>query len=133
MSAQLGGSIRLTFDDETITAEVSSLCSSNSALTSKSVHIALQHLYRPAQSIVHPGNARAVLATAVLFDGMPELAQHAYTVLRDSITAETAIDLAHWASEVIQDSHDQLVNGAGSSTDGGRKYGEWSTRIQADV
>jgi hypothetical protein len=103
------------------------------SLTSKSVLIAVQHLYRPAQNSVTPDNARAVLATAVLFDGMPELAQHAYTVLRDSITAESAIDLAHWASESTRPSHEQSVNGSGSSAGGDRKYGEWSSRIQADV
>jgi len=95
----------------------------------QSIHIVLQHLYRPALNLVHPGNARAVLSTAVLFDGMPELAHHAYTVLRGSINAESAVDLAHWASASAQ----HLPNGSGESSGKEGKYGEWSSRIQADV
>ena len=95
----------------------------------QSIHIVLQHLYRPALTLVHPGNARAVLSTAVLFDGMPELAHHAYTVLRSSINAESAVDLAHWASASAQ----HQTNGSGESSGKEGKYGEWSSRIQADV
>jgi hypothetical protein len=102
------------------------------SLTPQSVHIVLQHLYRPAHNLVHPGNARAVLATAVLFDGMPELAHHAYTILRDSMSAESAVDLAHWASSPTQISQHQ-ANGSGESSGEEEKYGEWSSRIQADV
>jgi hypothetical protein len=67
----------------------------------------------------------------VLFDGMPELAHHAYAVLRDSINAESAIELAHWASSPSQISQQQS-NGNGELARE-EKYGEWSPRIQADV
>jgi hypothetical protein len=60
---------------------------------------------------------------------MPELAHHAYTVLRDSINAESAVDLAHWASSSAQ----HQSNGSGESSGGEGRYGEWSSRIQADV
>lgn len=73
-----------------------------------------------------------MLATAVLLDGMPELAHHAYIVLSDSINAETAVELANWATSCIQPSQHQSL-GSGEGNGGEAKYGAWSTRIQTDV
>jgi hypothetical protein len=49
--------------------------------------------------MVHPGNARAVLAASCLLGGMPELCDHAYAVCRSSITPESIIS---WVDFVYQ-------------------------------
>lgn len=101
-----------------------------SRLTKQSVHIALQHLYRPSQHLVSPSNSRSVLATALLFDGMPELVQHAYCVTRDSLAADNAIEVGQWASRPAAAGH---INGDHGSAKSDERYGEWSSRLNNDV
>lgn len=43
-------------------------------------------------------NAAAVLATAILLEGMPELADHAFTIFRHSLSQETVLDRVEWVS-----------------------------------
>ena len=130
---------------------------------SQAVHIALQHLYTPSLHLVDPSNARSVLATAYAFGGMPELVQHAYVVIRDSLDSSNIIDHIHWirpslASVPSTPAIDSpIVNGNGAARggpvfgafddsgassprsevsgvwDGGGRYGEWSARLKEDM
>ncbi|ODN97352.1 hypothetical protein L198_03915 [Cryptococcus wingfieldii CBS 7118] len=128
-----GSTIKLSFADANITQEA--------------VHISLQHLYNPSLSLVQPGNARAVLATAFLFGGMPELVHQAYLITRDSIDASNAVDLVRWLevspelAMFAQQQPPKAANGV-QSTEGGisawldnpyPRYGEWTIRLKHDV
>ncbi|WVQ74493.1 hypothetical protein IAR50_004094 [Cryptococcus sp. DSM 104548] len=128
-----GSTVPLSFTDANITAEA--------------VHICLQHLYNPSLGLIQPGNARAVLATAFLFGGMPELVHQAYFITRDSIDANNAVDLVHWLGVPLepamygQQPPAKASNGV-QSGEGGisawldnpyPRYGEWTVRLKHDV
>ncbi|ORY23436.1 hypothetical protein BCR39DRAFT_549296 [Naematelia encephala] len=134
VNAVPGCSLDLSFTDENITAD--------------SVHIAIHHLYRPAQHLVTPTNARAVLATSYLFQGMPELVHHAYSICRDSLSAENVVDYVQWLNPSAsrtnghghQDSSVSSANTNGGSETGNLwlggshlQYGEWTERLKQDV
>jgi hypothetical protein len=117
-------------------------------LTLQSVFIALQHLYKPSAYLVTPENARAVLATALLFDGMPELVARAYEVCRDSINAANVADYVAWLNRPAsatnghhstQPMFGSIVAESGSPADAwndaqiNSPFGQWSERLRQDV
>lgn len=57
-----------------------------------------------------------MLASAYLFEGMPELVHHAYTVCRDAIDQSTIIGFVHWLNNAARPT---LVNGQGQAGVGG--------------
>jgi hypothetical protein len=63
---------------------------------------------------------------------MHELAHYAYNVIRESISSETAIDLARWADSREAPHQNQVAGGSDSSA-GQRRYGEWANKLEADV
>lgn len=100
----------------------------------QSVHIALQHLYRPSLHLVNANNSRAVMATALLFGGMPELVEQGYRTTSESISVENAVDLVNWVNRPLTQTPpngDHGVNGA--SQNGADRYGEWSSRLRGEV
>lgn len=108
----------------------------------QSVHIALQHLYRPCQHLVDQTNARSVLVTALLFEGMPELAHRAYTVLRDSISTDNILDHIEWldrrshAAELAFGSisaNGHAIDPAQGEWARSPRYGEYSASLKSDV
>ncbi|KAI9632449.1 uncharacterized protein MKK02DRAFT_40752 [Dioszegia hungarica] len=136
-NAAPGTTIPLQFRDDQITAEA--------------VHTCIHHLYNPAFHLVTALNARAVLATSLQFGGIPELVHHAYTVARDSISADTLSDWIGWISAT---SVSPISNGYGYSDappvgsgngeeawedlaggEGGwyGRYGEYSDRLKQDI
>lgn len=142
-----GTTIHLSFADSNVTEE--------------SVHIALQHLYselhstlsglnesesrsiEPSLNLVYPQNAQAVLATAFLFGGMPELIHHAYLVIRDSLDAKNVVDLVYWLEvssdpSAVYDGQTSLQNHREDSvkawlSDPYPRYGEWTIRLRHDA
>ncbi|WVQ78754.1 hypothetical protein IAT38_000841 [Cryptococcus sp. DSM 104549] len=131
-----GSTVQLAFVDKNITEE--------------SVHITLQHLYSPSLHLVHPGNARSVLATAYLFGGMPELVHHAYYVSRDSLDASNVNDFVYWLGGAAEASSTMFGSVAvANGQEAGQKngdgdvaawleeanplYGEWTVRLKHDV
>jgi len=141
MNVGPGQTIQLPLSDENITSE--------------SVLVALQHLYTPAQLLVNPDNARAVLATAVLLHCMPELEYHAYEVCRHSITDANVVEYVAWLGQGPSQMNESPVMSTvfGSVTmdnsplsipsvrlseiwveDGAYvRYGQWSRRLKQDV
>jgi hypothetical protein len=76
----------------------------------------------------------------VLFDGMPELAEHAYGVLAASISEENAVQYVQWLQAPPNDGFGTMygsvmVNGqdAAWDEDSPGRYGEWSKRLKRDV
>ncbi|OXG45507.1 hypothetical protein C359_00192 [Cryptococcus neoformans Bt120] len=128
-AAAPGTTIHLSFTDGNVTEE--------------SVHIVLQHLYNPSMNLVYPQNARAVLATAFLFGGMPELIHHAYLVIRDSLDAKNVVDLVYWLeassdSSAVYDGQTPSRNHREDSVkawlgDPYPRYGEWTIRLRHDA
>lgn len=82
---------------------------------------------------MNASNCRAVLATGLLFDGMPELVHHAYAVTHDSISTVNVIELVQWVnrSTPIHINGNSGVNG--TQNNGVDMYGEWSSRLRDDV
>nr|ODO02502.1 hypothetical protein L204_01238 [Cryptococcus depauperatus CBS 7855] len=133
-AASPGSAIHLSFADTNITEE--------------SVHIALQHLYAPSLNLIHPNNARAVLATAFLFGGMPEVIHRSYLVIRDSLDASNVANLVHWLGSPSESSvmyGSKTTNGQTASTKDGEngislwlddsfpQYREWTVRLKHNV
>nr|ODN85210.1 hypothetical protein L203_05162 [Cryptococcus depauperatus CBS 7841] len=133
-TASPGSAIHLSFADTNITEE--------------SVHIALQHLYAPSLNLIHPNNARAVLATAFLFGGMPEVIHRSYLVIRDSLDASNVANLVHWLGSPSESSvmyGSKTTNGQAASTKDGEngislwlddsfpQYREWTVRLKHNV
>lgn len=80
---------------------------------------------------------------------MPELAHHAYTIARTSISPETVVDLIQWLNSAPRPQAETMFgsvsiqNGLATapSSDSSevwkeeedRTYGEWSERLKRDV
>lgn len=94
-------------------------------------------------NLVYPQNARAVLATAFLFGGMPELIHHAYLVIRDSLDAKNVVDLVYWLeassdSSAVYDCQTPSRNHREDNVkawlgDPYPRYGEWTVRLRHDA
>lgn len=84
----------------------------------------------PANDLVNPANARAVLATASLFGSMPELVRLAYKVCSETLSASNVHEFVAWLHP--QPRIDPYSAGQ-VGWKGPAEYGEYSERLRADL
>ena len=69
--------------------------------------------------------------TALIFDGIPELAQHAFEICRGRINAETLQDWVTWLSQTDSGYIGQKVTGDEWDSEG--RYGSWTAQLKQEL
>ena len=133
--------MHLKFRDENVTSEAVFTCIHHLYSASASLKERWRRSWKvcsrpdPAFHLVNSTNSRAILVTALIFDGMPELAQHAFNVARDSISADSLLDWVTWLGQEDSGYIGQKVPVSSGEdwNEGDGRYGSWTGQLKQEV